>query len=413
MASVLLHQCRRAIPRALPQARASLSTKADLLETPVHASHIAFGGKMVDYAGFSMPVQYKSDASVVQGAESIIDSTLWTRSSASLFDVSHMCSLKWTGKDAAAFLEHVTVGDIAGLGVNSSTLSVISNEQGGAIDDTMITKCDDHIYQVINAGCATKDLAHFDTQLGLFGGDVNMEVNWSDKRGLFALQGPKSKDILQKLIGDQQDLTKISFGECFSVNVAGAPCFITRCGYTGEDGFEIYTGVDSAMLVWETLCGEEEVRLAGLGARDILRLEAGLCLYGQELTPTITPPEAGLSWTVGKSRQVEGAAPFIGSEYILAQLKDRKLIKRLRCGLVQPKGPPARQGAPIFREGEKIGEVTSGVKSPCLNQNISIAYIDKPFNKKNTQVETEIRKKFYDATTVGMPFMKTSYYKSE
>jgi len=313
---------------------ASTAAASSLKKTAVHDSHIALGGTMVDYAGFHMPVLYKSESNAVQGAATIVQSTQWTRDSASLFDVSHMCSLKWTGKDAAAFLERVTVGDISGLAMNKSTLSVITNEQGGVIDDTMITKCEDHIYQVINAGCADKDLAHFDHQLGLFGGDVKMEVNWVDDRGLYALQGPKAASVLQKMIGAQADVARVSFGECFTANIAESPCFITRCGYTGEDGFEIYTALDTAVPVWEALCQEDPVRVAGLGARDILRLEAGLCLYGNELTETITPPEAGLSWTVGKSRRAENATKFLGSEIILAQLNDRTLIKKLRCGLV-------------------------------------------------------------------------------
>lgn len=181
-------------------------------------------------------------------------------------------------QDAAAFLERVTVGDIEGLAVGDSTLSVITNEIGGAIDDTMITKCEDHIYQVVNAGCAEKDLAHFDEQLGLFGGDVNLEVAWYEDRGLYALQGPKAHQVIQRLVGSQVDVQTVGFGGKFEATIGGAPCFFTRCGYTGEDGFEIFTGMETAVPVWESITAESEVRLAGLGARDTLRMEAGLCL---------------------------------------------------------------------------------------------------------------------------------------
>lgn len=322
-----------------------------------------------------------------------------------------MCSIRWTGNDAAAFLERVTVGDIDALPVNNSTLSVITNENGGAIDDTMITKCSDHIYQVINAGCADKDLAHFDTQLGAFGGDVNMEVLWNESRGLYALQGPSAHLVIQRLVGDQLDVSQVGFGGCFTANIAGTPCFLTRCGYTGEDGFEVYAEIDAAVPVWEALTAEPETRLAGLGARDALRLEAGLCLYGQELTETITPPEAGLTWTIGQSRRRPGNAPFLGADTILPQIQDRKLITKLRCGML-PEGPPSRTGAPILTmDDEPVGEVTSGCMSPTLDQNIAIGFVNKPFNRKGTDLMTVVRKKKFNATVVPLPFVPTNYYK--
>eukprot|EP00041_Stephanoeca_diplocostata_P006337 m.80713 g.80713 ORF g.80713 m.80713 type:complete len:416 (-) comp16310_c0_seq1:294-1541(-) len=396
--------------RSVPTARCASSDAPERV-TLLHAEHKAAGGQMVDFAGFDMPLQYKGDSDLVKDASSIKESTIWTRKHASLFDVSHMCSVKWTGKDAEAFLEYVTVADIKNLPMNASTLSVITNEQGGAIDDTMITRCSDHIYQVINAGCATKDLEHFDEQLGKFGGDVHLEIGWEKSRGLYALQGPEAHNVLQRLVGDQLSIPTIPFGGAFTANVAGAPCFITRCGYTGEDGFEINCPGDAALDVWHALTGNSEVRLAGLGARDMLRMEAGLCLYGNELNESITPPEAGLTWTVGAARRVEGAAPFLGSDIILAQIKDRSLIRRLRCGLL-PEGPPARTGAVITStEKEPIGVVTSGCSSPCLGRNIAIGFVEKPFNKKGTEVLVQTRKKYHRALTAPMPFVPTSYYK--
>lgn len=373
---------------------------------------------MVDFAGYSMPVQYVGKESA--HALSIIDSTKWTRENASLFDVSHMCSVKWTGKDAMAFLEHVTVADVVGLEPNKGTLSVIPTAEGGVIDDTMVTKVrtdadGEYIYQVINAGCADKDLKHFDEQLGKFGGDVKMEVQW-DNRGLYALQGPKAAAVLQRLVpAGGLDLSKVAFGESFWTELEGVAdkCFVSRCGYTGEDGFEIFVPGNSAVKVWGLLKDQSEVRLAALGARDALRLEAGLCLYGHDLDETITPVEAGLTWTVGKARRTGGRNPkFLGSEKILAQIQDKSLVKKLRCGLLPLAGPPAREGAEITQEGQgNVGTITSGTMSPVLRKNIAIGYVEKPFNKSGTELSVVVRGKSYPAVVAKMPFVPTKYYK--
>jgi len=386
----------------------------DLKKTLIHDEHVKDGGKMVDYAGYAMPVQY--DKKGLPQTMSIIQSVKWTREQASLFDVSHMCSVRWTGKNAIDFVEYVTTADIHGLKVNTGGLSVIPNAKGGVIDDTMVSKVHtkehgEHVYQVINAGCAPKDLAHFETELAKFDGDVKMEVLW-DERGLFALQGPKAAAILQKLI-PSIDVSKINFGDSFEANVEGANCLIMRCGYTGEDGFELFVPGTSAVSVWKTLRDQPEVRLAALAARDALRLEAGLCLYGHELDEDTSPSEAGLTWVVGKSRRGAGAKPFVGSERILAEIANKKLYTRLRAGLELGKGPPARDGSAIQTlDGEAVGVVTSGTLSPCLKKNISIGYIIKPFNKRGTKLQVVVRGKKYPATVVKMPFVPTKYYKA-
>jgi len=399
---------------ARPLARAFSAGAGELKKTLVHAEHLEDGGKMVDFAGYSMPVQYAKAGA--PHTLSIIDSTKWTRASASLFDVSHMCSIRWTGKDAFDFVERVTTADVKGLGTMCGTLSVIPNEKGGVIDDTMVTKCHskehgEHVYQVVNAGCAPKDLKHFEEQLGKFGGDVKMEVMW-DNRGLYALQGPKAVEVVQRLSGT--DMSKVSFGQSLWVHLEGVECLVSRCGYTGEDGVEIFAPEEVAVQVWRRLREQPEVRLAALGARDALRLEAGLCLYGHDLDEDITPPEAGLSWVVGKARRDPSSKnPFLGSERILAQLSDRTLIKKLRAGLMPSAGPPAREGAAIeTSEGQVVGKVTSGTMSPCLRKNIAMGYIEKPFNKKGTDLQVVVRGKRYPATTVGMPFVPTKYYKA-
>merc|ERR1719326_1292680 len=227
---------------------------------------------MVPFGGYSMPVQY--DKKGLPHTLSIIESTKWTRESASLFDVSHMCSIRWTGKNALDFVERVTTADVHGLKPMMGTLSTILNENGGIIDDTMVTKCvskehGEHVYQVINAGCAPKDLKHFEAELGRFGGDVNMEVLW-DSRGLYALQGPKAVAVVERL--GNTDLSKVSFGESVWVSLEGAECLVSRCGYTGEDGVEIFAPEDVALTLWQKLKAQPEVRLAALGARDALRL---------------------------------------------------------------------------------------------------------------------------------------------
>jgi len=383
---------------------------ATLKQTLIHAEHVASGGKMVDFAGYSMPVQYTKGPHSL----SIIDSTKWTRESASLFDVSHMCSIRWTGKHAIDFVETVTTADIHGLAPMKGTLSVIPNEAGGVIDDTMVTKCvssahGEHVYQVVNAGCAEKDLKHFDEQLGRFGGDVKMEVLW-DTRGLYALQGPKAAQVLQKM-SPATDFSKVMFGDSLWVTLEGAECLISRCGYTGEDGFEIFVPGDAAVKLWQKLTDAPEVKLAALGARDALRLEAGLCLYGHDLDENTTPSEAALTWVVGKSRRSADAKnKFVGSEKILAQIADKTLVKKIRVGFTTT-GPPAREGAVVETlEGQAVGKVTSGTMSPCLRKNVAMAYVDKPFNTQK-EMQVVVRGKKYAAAKAMMPFVPTNYFK--
>lgn len=406
-------------PSVVPAASARLQALATrgfaaapgLKETLIHDLHEQDGGQMVDFAGYSMPVQYKTGPHKM----SIIDSTKWTRESASLFDVSHMCSIRWTGKDAADFVERVTTADVHGLKPNMGGLSVIPNAAGGVIDDTMVARVvskehGEHIYQVINAGCAPKDLKHFEEQLGQFGGHVNMEVLW-DSRGLYAIQGPKAVTVVERLCG--KDLSKVAFGETLWLTIEGAECLAWRCGYTGEDGFELYVPGEAAPEVWMKLRGEPEVRLAALGARDALRLEAGLCLYGHDLDMDITPSEAGLTWVVAKARRSGARANFVGHEKILSQVADLKgQVKTVRVGLRPKSGPPAREGAIIETlDGQVVGKVSSGTMSPCLRKNIAMGFINKPFNKSGTELNVVVRDKRYPAEVCKMPFVPTKYYK--
>lgn len=333
-----------------------------------------------------------------------MDSTLHCRSHASIFDVSHMCGLTLSGQDAVKFLEGLVVGDIAGLADGTGTLSVFTNEKGGIIDDTVITKVTPtEIYLVVNAGCREKDLAHLNKHLSAFSGDVSMTVH--DDRALIALQGPEAAAVLQPLVKD--DLSKIYFGMFRKLDIAGAPCFLTRTGYTGEDGFELSIPNDAVLGIAEKLVADSRTRMTGLGARDSLRLEAGLCLYGNDLNEDITPVEAGLTWTVGKRRRE--AFDFLGGEVVKQQIADGVSVRRV--GFVSA-GAPARQHSEIITpDGKAIGEITSGAFSPCLKKNIAMGYVDKAYAKAGTELKVVVRGKQNDATVTKMPFVPVHYYK--
>ncbi|KAM7271887.1 hypothetical protein ACFE04_031101 [Oxalis oulophora] len=373
---------------------------SQLKRTALYDFHVTHGAKMVPFAGWSMPIQYK---------DSIMDSTLNCRQNGSLFDVSHMCGLSLKGKDCIPFLEKLVIADVAGLAPGTGTLTVFTNEKGGAIDDSVITKVNDnHIYLVVNAGCRDKDLAHIEEHMKVFnknGGDVSWHIH--DERSLLALQGPLAGPVLQKLT--KEDLSKFYFGEFKMLDINGVHCFLTRTGYTGEDGFEISIPYESTLDLAKAILEKSEgkVRLTGLGARDSLRLEAGLCLYGNDMEQHITPVEAGLTWAIGKRRKAEGG--FLGAEVILKQIKEGPAIRR--AGFISS-GPPARSHSEIQDEnGNNIGEVTSGGFSPCLKKNIAMGYVKTGYQKIGTKVKILVRGKPNDGEVTKMPFVPTKYYK--
>ncbi|CAH9099629.1 unnamed protein product [Cuscuta epithymum] len=373
-----------------------------LKKTVLYDFHVKNGGKMVPFAGWSMPIQYK---------DSIMESTVNCRENGSLFDVSHMCGLSLKGKDCIPFLEKLVIADVAGLVPGTGTLTVFTNETGGAIDDSVITKVtDSHIYLVVNAGCRDKDLAHIEEHMKAYtskGGDVSWHIH--DERSLLALQGPLAATVLQNLT--KEDLSKMYFGNFKVLDINGVSCFLTRTGYTGEDGFEISVpsehAVDLAKAILER--SEGKVRLTGLGARDSLRLEAGLCLYGNDMDQHITPVEAGLTWAIGKRRRTEGGG-FLGADVILKQIAEGPKIRRV--GFVSS-GPPARSHSEIQDEDGQanIGEITSGGFSPCLKKNIAMGYIKSGLHKAGTSVKISVRGKPYDGVVTKMPFVPTKYYK--
>ncbi|KAF7695499.1 aminomethyltransferase, mitochondrial [Silurus meridionalis] len=373
------------------------TTEAALKRTPLYEFHKAHGGKMVEFAGWSMPVQY---------TESHINSHLHTRQHCSIFDVSHMLQTKVHGKDRVKFIESLIVGDIAEMKDNQGTLSLFTNDKGGIIDDLIVTKTDQgYLYVVSNAGCADKDSAHMEAKLQEFkaaGHVVDLEYL---EESLIAIQGPSTARVLQEGVCD--NLNKLTFMSSVLTPVFGIQgCRVTRCGYTGEDGVEISVPCRRVVEFLEKLLNSSEVKLAGLGSRDSLRLEAGLCLYGNDIDETTTPVEASLVWTIGKRRRQ--ARGFPGADVIVPQIKAK--TQRKRVGLMSS-GPPMRQHTPILSpDGKVIGEVTSGCPSPCLKQNVAMGYVETSFSKLGTPVQVEVRKKIIPAVISKMPFVPTRYY---
>jgi aminomethyltransferase len=375
---------------------------------------------MVPFGGFHMPVQYSS--------LSVSASHHFTRNHASLFDVSHMVQHRFSGPGSNAFLERITPASIAGLDTLRSGLSTLLWPiTGGIVDDTIITRLGpESFYVVTNAACREKDLKYFEEQLAEFKNKGGEPVEWEilEGWGLVALQGPLSKDILSSVLVEatETELKELYFGQSKFVKIkllsgeASSSLLISRGGYTGEDGFEISIPPAEAVAVTEALlqsATKERLQLAGLGARDSLRLEAGMCLYGHDLDDTTTPVEASLSWVIGKDRRTNGG--FHGSEIILGQLMPKSKggsgVERRRIGLIV-EGAPAREGADIVDEkGDKIGNITSGCPSPTLGKNIAMGYIKDGFHKSGTQVEVVVRGKKRRAQITKMPFVPSKYWK--
>lgn len=400
MAGVLRAVCRKSTLRGvqLMAMRGFAADAGNMKKTMLYDYHVANGGKMVPFAGWSMPIQYK---------DSIMESTQWCRTNGSLFDVSHMCGLTLKGKDTIKFLEKLVVCDIGSIPDGSGSLSVLTNEQGGCIDDTVITKVNnDHVYLVVNAGCREKDLAHIEAHMKPFqaaGGDVAWEIH--DERSLLALQGPNAAPCIQALT--KEDLSKMYFSNFKTFEIAGIECWVTRTGYTGEDGFEISVANEKAMELTKAIMADPKNRLCGLGARDSLRLEAGLCLYGNDLEQHISPIEAGLTWTIGKARRE--TMTMLGGDVLKKQIAEG--VKRVRRGFITT-GAPARQGCDITTlDGEKVGEISSGGFSPNLKANIAMGYVDKAHGKAGTDLKVVVRGKVNDAKVTKMPFVPSHYYK--
>ena len=371
------------------------SPAAPLLHTPLHALHLELGAKMVPFAGYSMPVSYP---------QGILAEHRQCRESAVLFDVSHMGQLRLTGEDAAAALETLVPVDIIGLAPGKQRYALFTNDAGGILDDLMVTRREDHLFLVVNAACKEADTAHLRARLS-----TRCLIEPLPERGLLALQGPKAAAVMARLAPELARLTFMTGG---AATIHGIACFATRSGYTGEDGFEISVAAAEAEDLARALLAEPEVRPAGLGARDTLRLEAGLCLYGHDIDTTTTPVEAGLTWAIQKVRRPGGerAGGYPGAEAIAGQLADGATVKRV--GLVGLERVPVREGAHIVDEaGSAIGRVTSGTVGPSVGQPIAMAYLPAALAVPGTVVHADVRGKRQPLRVIPMPFAPHRYFR--
>jgi aminomethyltransferase len=355
---------------------------------PLDGWHRAKGGRMVGFAGYQMPIQY----------EGILAEHLWTRSSAGLFDVSHMGQLLVAGAEAERGLESLLPADLAILKDGRLKYSLLLNEEGGIIDDLMVTRRGDHFYLVVNGATKEGDIAHLEARL-----PRGAVLDHMKEQALLALQGPKAAEALERLAPGVADLTFMQ-GGLFEID--GAKAWISRSGYTGEDGFEISILSRDAVQVADLLTAQSEVKPIGLGARDSLRLEAGLPLYGHDLDHGTTPVEAGLTFALSKRRRAEGGYP--GWHRIAQELADGAIRKRV--GLAIEGRQPVREGAiQVDGEGNEVGKVTSGGFSPSLEAPIAMAYVPAAFAGEGTQISLASRGKIFTGIVTPMPFVPHRY----
>ncbi|MCO5977869.1 glycine cleavage system aminomethyltransferase GcvT [Ideonella oryzae] len=379
-----------------------MSDAADLLQTPLHALHLELGARMVPFAGYAMPVQYPSG---------LMAEHRQCREAAALFDVSHMGQLRLIGADAAAALETLVPVDVIDLPAGKQRYAFFTNDEGTLLDDLMITRpagdaaaAFGDLFVVVNAGCKAADIAHLQAHIG-----SRCTVQPLPERALLALQGPQAVTALSRLNPRVATLTFMTGG---LFTLAGAECFVTRSGYTGEDGFEISVHESQAEALARALLAEPEVKPAGLGARDTLRLEAGLCLYGHDIDTTTNPVEAALTWAIQKVRRAGGARAggYPGATVIDAQFANGPVRKRV--GLVGKERAPVREGtALVAADGTPLGTVTSGTLGPTINTPVAMAYLPMTHATVGTEVFAEVRGKRLPMTVATMPFTPNRYYR--
>ena len=373
--------------------------KAPLLRTPLHDCHVALGARMVPFAGYEMPVQY---------ADGVLKEHLWTRDSAALFDVAHMgiAYLRASDKShdtVARALEALVPADILGLAPGRQRYTQLLNDKGGIIDDLMVARSADAahegwLYLVVNAARKAVDFSHMKASL-----PAGVELMPSDQFALVALQGPKAEDVLA---GFDASVRNLSFMATGKVLIDGVEIHLTRSGYTGEDGFELPLPVAEATRLWNLLIEDDRVRPIGLGARDSLRLEAGLCLYGHDIDETTSPVEAGLAWSIQKRRRAEGGFP--GADRIQQELTEGPLRRRVG---IRPEGrAPAREGTSIHRPaGDAVGTVTSGGFGPSVAGPVAMGYVPSDLATPGTRLDLIVRGKPMPAEVVKLPFIEPSY----
>jgi aminomethyltransferase len=366
-------------------------TDETLKTTPLNANHRRRGARMVGFGGYDMPVQY----------EGVLAEHRWTREHAGLFDVSHMGQAKITGADAIAQFERFVPGDYQALKAGKQKYSLLLNDRGGILDDLMAGKPDhDGLYVVVNAGNKDADFAHLKANLS---GDATLKV--LDDRALLAIQGPEAAEVMAQ---HEPVLAEMGFMDSARLMLFGVDCFISRSGYTGEDGYEISVPATDADRIWDLLLEDARVKPIGLGARDSLRLEAGLPLHGHDIDAETTPVEAGLTFALSKSRKER--ADFAGAETINRQLAEG--VARVRVALSVKEGAPAREGAEIAdADGNLIGKITSGGPSPTLGKNIAMGYVPPQFAALGTELKVVVRGKPAAAEVVALPFVAQRYYR--
>ena len=365
--------------------------ETSLHRTPLHALHLSLGAKMVEFAGYEMPVQY---------AAGIMTEHLHTRSKAGLFDVSHMGQARLEGEGAAAALETLVPGDIKSLAPGRMRYTLLTNETGGILDDLMVTAAADHLFLVVNAGRKQQDFAHLERHVA-----GKAKLRRLADRALLALQGPAAAAVLARLAPAAAGLSFMS-GAAHSID--GQPCFVTRSGYTGEDGFEISVPAEAAERLARRLLQEPEVLPVGLGARDSLRLEAGLCLYGHDIDETTTVIEAELAWTIQKRRRAEGGFP--GAAVILRELAAGAARKRVG---IRPEGrAPAREATPIIAlDGAPLGRITSGGFGPSADGPIAMGYVAASHAALGTPLKLVVRGTPRPARIEPLPFVPHRYHR--
>jgi aminomethyltransferase len=368
--------------------------EVDIETLPLDAWHRARGGRMVPFAGYHMPVQY----------EGIMAEHLWTRENAGLFDVSHMGQLLISGDGLDEALETVLPADVKGLALGRMRYSLLLADNGGILDDLMLSRWPDKIYMVVNGAVKYDDIAHLREEL-----PDAITINQLDERALLALQGPKAFDALKRHVTGKWPLEALSFMMGGPFEIAGVEAWISRSGYTGEDGFEISVDASEVERITDLLCGEPEVKPIGLGARDSLRLEAGLPLYGHDLDPETTPVMADLGFALSKRRREEGGFP--GHERIMIEREQGAVTKRV--GLLVEGRQPVREGAAVIdHDGSEVGKVTSGGFAPSVGAPIAMAYVPASMAAPGTKIQLTQRGKVHQATVTAMPFIPHRYVRT-
>ncbi|MBE7940936.1 MULTISPECIES: glycine cleavage system aminomethyltransferase GcvT [Ramlibacter] len=383
-------------PAPCPESRLSASPEDNLQRTPLHGLHLELGARMVPFAGYSMPVQYPTG---------LMAEHRHTRQAAGLFDVSHMGQLRLVGPDAAAAFETLVPVDVQGLAPGRQRYGLLLTPEGTIIDDLMMVNRGDDLFVIVNGACKVGDIAHIQKAIGR-----RCQVVPMPERALLALQGPQAVAALSRLV---PGVTGLVFMTGSAFDWQGADLYITRSGYTGEDGFEISVHADHAETLARALLVQPEVQPIGLGARNSLRLEAGLCLYGNDVDTTTTPVEAGLNWAMQKVRRTGGerAGGFPGAQRVLGQLDGSLPVERKLVGLVALERVPVREHTELQLGGQRVGEVTSGLLAPTIDRPIAMAFVASAHAAPGSRVDAIVRGKPVPMEVVKMPFVPHRYWR--